>query len=215
MMQHPGVNQMLDKNKTASSDRQRSAVLKLPKMRDVIEHDELVALAQFTYLRIMGEDVLMGHSLFPSQTRELTWANVRDFDRGGFTLYFKFPGDEWDRIWLDDFTPREEVTEFLHRLPLPPSDRDWFFWSEIIKRRAPTLRSYVTRRIDKGGRSSIIWKIGVTLAERGACPAEIACVLMAARCWQDKRGKDERALEREVWRMWEHGQRKIMARVPT
>jgi hypothetical protein len=76
-------------------------------------------------------------------------------------------------------------------------------WREIVlRRRSCTLIYEVQRYVQKGWRSDVIWKIGRTLRERGATRGEVAVVLRASRCFQDKWGDNANALQGEVTRIF-------------
>jgi hypothetical protein len=75
-------------------------------------------------------------------------------------------------------------------------------WQEVVRRRRPVVASYVTDRIPEGKRSDIIFKIVMMLRERGATPGEVAVVLAASRCFQDKWGNNATALQGEVSRIF-------------
>jgi hypothetical protein len=76
----------------------------------------------------------------------------------------------------------------------------------IVRRYARSLLGYLDQPVSVGKRSDVIWKIGMTLRDKGATPGEVAQVLLAARCWRDKHGDNERALKREVQRMFRRDQ---------
>jgi hypothetical protein len=72
-----------------------------------------------------------------------------------------------------------------------------------VRRYSRTLWAKVTDTVAQGNRSSVYWKIGRELRERGATPGEVACVLGASRCWQDKHGRNNHAaLHAEVRRIF-------------
>jgi hypothetical protein len=79
-------------------------------------------------------------------------------------------------------------------------------WQAVLRRRMPRLErylaSYVTRVIPKHWRSDVIWKIGRTLREGGCTTGEVAVVLEASRCFQDKWGGNAKALRGEVTRIF-------------
>jgi len=75
-------------------------------------------------------------------------------------------------------------------------------WCTIVQRRAFWLDYEVTRRVDEGWRSHIIWKIGRTLRDRRATPGEVAVVLAASRCFRDKWGNNAKALQGELTRIF-------------
>jgi hypothetical protein len=119
-------------------------------------------------------------------------------------------GAEWwdegyvigDEAWIDDrdgggiYIRCEDVKGLLRRaaerLKTPAG---------IIRRYAPTLIMDLNARVAQGKRSSVFFKMGMTLFARGASRAEVSVVLGAMRCWLDKHGTDKRALKAEVTRI--------------
>lgn len=115
-------------------------------------------------------------------------------------MFYKVDDRDWQRMCIDDFTPRKKLLRFLATFKmLEPAADDW---RDILKKyREWALRSYVSAPVYVGKRSSVIWKIGRTLAERGASGDEISCVLLASKCWQSKWGNNKKALARQVAKM--------------
>ena len=77
-------------------------------------------------------------------------------------------------------------------------------WRSICRRLgcAAEVGGLATDVIPLGKRSSVIWKIGKRLRKLDATPSEVARVLAASRCWQDKHGQNRAALEGEVTRIF-------------
>jgi hypothetical protein len=117
-------------------------------------------------------------------------------------------GDEWldegyvvdDKAWIDDrdaggiYIRCRDIKGLLRRAAERLDTPDG-----IVSRYAPALRLYINAPVTTGKRSSVIFKVGMTLAEAGASAAEIECVLGASKCAQSKYGG--RALKREVERI--------------
>lgn len=106
------------------------------------------------------------------------WAVIRD--------QLPEPEDETRYDWTDT-----ELMAIVHTLRRLNGRLEYWHeldWRDVLKRYDLNfkLRHYVTDKVYKGGRSSVIWKIAMTLGEHGATEAEIACVLKAAQCWQNK-----------------------------
>jgi hypothetical protein len=208
---------MLTKNKTSAPNAQSSVFPSFPKLPIVnVGHeydDPLCALAQFIYL----DEVRKRHRCVTIEWFDLENVRHRRYIGGravrvaGLSEFIKgFPRQlrsifvqvdddpDWWSLPFHDFTPPQECIAFL-------DEYDAHDWRDVIRRYAPALRSHVTGRVAKGWRSDVIFKIGMTLRERGASAREIACVLRASRCWQDKHGDNERALEAEVARIMSKG----------
>jgi len=75
-------------------------------------------------------------------------------------------------------------------------------WRAVAERYYRPLIFVVEQRIPVGKRSSVIWKIGMTLRDRGATPSEVAAVIGASRAWQDKHGNNREKLLKEVVRVF-------------
>lgn len=76
-------------------------------------------------------------------------------------------------------------------------------WRAILKRHGLSrLGLYVRSSASEGRRSDVIWKLGRSLADRGATVNEVACVLWASKAWQSKHGTNMRALDREIVRVF-------------
>jgi hypothetical protein len=88
----------------------------------------------------------------------------------------------------------------LTRTELNAATTDWR--TVLRKYQAPGLRRYIVHEVAVGKRSSVIWKIGRTLAEKKATPDEVAAVIAASHAWQSKHGHNPRALTREVSRIF-------------
>jgi hypothetical protein len=91
---------MLNKTNPSKSNRQRAALLKF--VGQVEAYNLLIAKCQYKFLRLLGATHI-GNPEFPKHTRPLTWANVRDFDRGWRTLYYR-RSCRWHRCPIDDFS---------------------------------------------------------------------------------------------------------------
>jgi hypothetical protein len=191
--------------------RQSTVVLNVPKY-----DDELLALCDYEYLRLLnkaGAITLGWYQGVKWCSAALSWPLIRDFPRGTHSLYYKMPGDEdYSGLPVDDFTPRKKLLRFLATLRLLDpgvEHRHHFDWREVLARyqTPPSLKSYVMSRVSTGKRSSVIRKIGCTLAERGASAAEIARVLVETKAWQSKHGSNLHALNREVTRAINKGGR--------
>jgi hypothetical protein len=173
--------------------------------------DKLVALAQFSILQALsaayGQPLEIAWREFMSvETAPMTWSKVRDFDRGSRTLGYLLHG-RLRQLPVDDFTSERECLEIIGLMKLlepPPGE-----WSVVLKRYgAMHLKSRVTNDVAKGKRSSVIFKIGITLAERGATEAEIACVIWVSKAWQSKHGNRPGELDREVDRIMKYDRKR-------
>ena len=177
------------KNTTGAADRQRSVVPTIPP-------DKLFRRAQYKYLKDMGVTTLWWDALTEWRSTRLTsWKVLCDFPAKFY--FYHWLDDECRLCPIDNSTEHSKLCRFLG-LPYDIGD-----WRHVLKRYGlyGHLMSCVTAPVARGKRSDVIFKIGMTLRERGASAAEIACVLRASRCWQDKHGNNERALDREVERI--------------
>jgi hypothetical protein len=104
---------------------------------------------------------------------------------------------------IDELVPDQQPINAL-TVDFEPSCDDW---RAIVRRYDPLLHDTVMDHVAKGTRSDVIWKIGMTLRDKGATPGEVTQVLRAARCWQDKHGDNEGALTREVQRLFRKASR--------
>jgi hypothetical protein len=105
--------------------------------------------------------------------------------------------------WLiDELVPPSITAKDAHRA-IGRFDTVAGDWRAILGRyRLRSLSLYVRVPAAQGRRSDVIWKLGRSLADRGAKPAEIAAVLIASKAWQSKHGDNLRALEREISRFF-------------
>jgi len=119
-------------------------------------------------------------------------------------------GAEWwdegyvigDEAWIDDrdgggvYIRCRDIKDLLRRagerLQTPAG---------IIRRYAPTLINDLNAQVAQGKRSSVFFKMGMTLFARGASCAEVSVAIGAMKCWQSKHGTNQRALKVEVTRI--------------
>jgi hypothetical protein len=170
---------MLDKIKPASPNGQRSRCLDFPTYDEIVAHDKLVAQCQYKFLRLLDVEEIGCADGIGWCSGPLTWPTVRDFDRGGLSLFYRTPDGDWRNVCIDDFTGIDG--------PRP----------------IRVLRALgdVNATVARGKRSHVIFSIGMTLAEAGANAAELTRILRKSKCWQSKWGNNERALKAEVSRI--------------
>lgn len=162
-------------NRSGPPNRQRSTYLNFPSYDQLVAYDKLVAKCQFLFLCLLGVKEIGCADGIGWCTGQLTWPVVRDFDRGGLSLFYKTDDGDWRRVCIDDFTVKP-ITLLI------------------------ALRD-VTAAVRQGKRSHVIFRIGMTLAEAGASAAEIICILSESKCGQSKYGNNQRALKAEVKRI--------------
>jgi hypothetical protein len=162
-------------NRTDTPNGQRSTVPSFPSYDELVAYDKLVAKCQFLFLRPLGVKEVgcadgIGWCMAP-----LTWPAVRDFDRGGLSLFYKTGDGDWRRVCIDDFTVKP--------IKLLIALRD------------------VTATVRQGKRSDVIFRIGMTLAQAGASAGEIFHILSKSKCGQAKYGNVKHRLKAEVERI--------------
>jgi hypothetical protein len=151
--------------------------------------------------------------------KRLTYA--LDADKGGWdltqvlrlpgTINYKYNPPALVRLLWDD-GPIWRVADLERMLPKLVSTRranghtaadiggfDRHDASEVLRRyhvRGLNINSPVV----VGKRSSVVWKIALTLRDRGAPPDEVAAVIAASKPWRDKFGDNRTALVKEIRR---------------
>ena len=166
-------------NGTDTPNRQRSTYLNFPSYDQLVAYDKLVAKCQFLFLCLLGVNEVGCADSIGWCTGPLTWPVVRDFNRGGLSLFYKTGDGDWRRVCIDDFT--------IKPMKLLIALQD------------------VNATVRKGKRSDVIFRIGMALAERGASAAEIERILSESKCGQSKYGNNKRAFRQEVTRIMAKG----------
>jgi hypothetical protein len=174
--------------------------------RQLSERQLLVARSMYAFCELfvdLGEDVSIGcyelewrddHGVFAPYGGEFSWTNIKKCLVEGVLLIrlsdgvwrecpkFSVASDKKLRHWLDE----EDIGD----------------WRDVLKRHGVwSLSAEVMSSVAKGHRSDIIFKIGRTLAERGASEREIVVVLLAAKCFVSKWGNSAKAARREARRI--------------
>ena len=162
-------------NRTGSPNGQRSSYLNFPSYDQIVAYDKLVAKCQFLFLCLLGVKEVGCADGIGWCTGRLTWELIRDFDRGGLSLFYKTGDGDWRRVCIDDFTVKP--------IKLLIALRD------------------VTATVRQGKRSDVIFRIGMTLAQAGASAGEIFHILSKSKCGQAKYGNNNHRLKAEVERI--------------